>query len=159
MSLRPRYGSAGTVGPAPGFTWDEVRCTDGTLPESLIMRRRFARQARLLNKLRRAIAKRHGVTVDDVNILVNSFYRSPAYNASIGGASQSQHVEGRATDIRVIVRTRYGRRVQLRPAYVARLAARYVPAFQRGGIGVYTAANFTHLDHRPNGPARWNGPG
>jgi hypothetical protein len=30
-----------------------------------------------------------------------------------------------------------------------------IPAFHRGGIGTYKT--FTHVDHRPDGPARWNG--
>lgn len=154
MARRPRYGLYGTVGPARGFTWGEVRCTDGTLPRTLRMRRRFRRQARLLNRLRSRIARKYRIPATNVSIAVNSWYRSPSYNARIGGARYSEHVEGRATDVQVFVRLRNGRRVKLKPTYVGRLAARFVPSFQRGGIGTY--ATFTHLDHRGY-TARWSG--
>ncbi|HEX6956271.1 MAG TPA: D-Ala-D-Ala carboxypeptidase family metallohydrolase [Agromyces sp.] len=154
--LRPKYGVLGTVGPAPGFSWAEVRCTDGTLPTSLLMRRRFVVQARLLNVFRAKLAKRYGVPTSDVSIVVNSWYRSPAYNRRIGGASKSQHVEGRATDIRVYLKPRRAARVMLKPSFVAHLLARYVPQFAGGGIGWYDPAhgNFTHVDHRGY-RARW----
>jgi uncharacterized protein YcbK (DUF882 family) len=35
----------------------------------------------------------------DFPIKINSSYRSPAYNKSIGGASRSKHMEGIAVDI------------------------------------------------------------
>ena len=149
---KPRYGLFGSVGPARGFTWGEVRCTDGSLPLTLTMRRRYRRQARNLNRLRKAAAKQHGVRQPyaHVSISVNSWYRSPSFNESIGGAPFSQHVQGRATDINVRV---FGK--VLSPVEVAAIAGRAVPAFSRGGIGVYPG--FCHVDHRPNGPARWHG--
>jgi len=153
---KPRYGLYGTVGPARGFTWDEVRCTDGSLPLSLAMRRRYRKQARNLNKLRKAVAKQYGLTTPytQVSIVVNSWYRSPDFNASIGGAKFSQHVQGRATDLNIFVVHR-AKRIRLAPDTIAEIAGRSVPAFSKGGIGVYSG--FTHLDHRPNGPARWRG--
>lgn len=156
MKLRPSYGTYGRVGPAKGFTWGEVRCTDGTLPSGLAFRRRVVAQARNLNRLRLAIARRFRIDPwTNVSIAPNSWYRSPAYNASIGGASRSEHKTGRATDVQIVVRTRAGKRVRLAPKFVALLAARHVPEVNRGGIGTYTT--FTHLDNRPNGPARWRG--
>lgn len=151
--IRParKYGVAGTVGPAVRFTWAEVESHDGKMPPTVTHRRRTVVQARLLNKLRKHIAEHYSVSFGSVAIVVNSWYRSPAYNASIGGARFSQHVEARATDIVVYV----GRK-RLSPRKVAELAEA-VPEFRRGGIGWYDAehGNFTHLDHRPNGPARW----
>ena len=157
--IRPKYGVFGTVGPAIGFVWAEVRCTDGTLPSDLAFRRKAVAQARYLNQLRKGIARRFGVKFTDVTIACNSWFRSPAYNAKIRGARFSQHVyapNGTATDIRVWVRLRTGKRVQLHPRFVALLAAKYVPAFNNGGIGWYDAQHgyFTHLDHR-KGRARW----
>lgn len=150
---RPAYGIIGTVGPARGFTWDEVRCRDGSRL-TLAQKRAAVRQARLLNKLRVKIARRYRVRAFvDVSFVVNSWHRSPAYNASIGGASQSLHLTGKATDVQVIVRQR-GERVKLRPRFVGILAAHYVPEFNAGGIGVY--GTFTHLDHRGY-RARWTG--
>jgi uncharacterized protein YcbK (DUF882 family) len=154
---KPRYGLYGAVGPARGFTWNEVRCTDGTLDLSLTMRRRYRKQARNLNRLRKAVAKKYGLLqpYTQVSIIVNSWYRSPNFNASIGGAKFSQHVQGRATDLNIVVTTRSGKRVRLSPGEVAEIAGRSVPAFTLGGIGTYPG--FCHVDHRPNGPARWHG--
>lgn len=152
MKRKP-YGSYGTVGPAPGFTWHEVRCKDGTLPLSPMMRRRYVRQARYLNALRSQIAKAYKVPAGHVSISVTSWYRSPSYNQRIGGARWSQHVAGKATDIVVYVKRRQGDRVRVSPALVARIATK-VPAFKNGGIGVYPS--FTHVDHR-SGAARWSG--
>jgi len=146
------WGVKGILGPAARFTWAEVRCTDGTDP-AVSLRPRIVRQAQLLNSLRAVIAKEHGLrNAKEVKIKVNSWYRSPSYNRSIGGATLSQHVDARATDINVRVGSK-----ALTPLQVA-ASANKVPAFHRGGIGVYDAAhgNFTHLDHRPDGPARWS---
>lgn len=151
---KPKYGYRGTVGPARGFTWAEARSRDGVEP-TFRLRWRVVRQARLLNKLRYAIARKHRVhPYNDVAIRVTSWYRSPAHNAKVGGAQYSQHPQGRASDIQVFVTDQNNRVHFLKPRYVARLAEKYVRRFANGGIGVY--ATFTHLDHR-RGRARWNG--
>lgn len=77
-------------------------------------------------------------------IKINSGFRCPAYNASIGGASNSQHIQGRAADCVVDGMT---------PEEVAE-AAKRIAAFYSGGIGLYKG--FTHLDVRAMGPARWD---
>lgn len=157
--IQPRYGVYGRIGPAIGFTWDEVRCTDGTLPSDLAFRRKAVQQARRLNVLRKRIAARFRVPFTSVSIIVNSWFRSERYNASIHGAKFSRHVyapNGDATDIRIRVRLRTGKRVTLAPRFVALLAAAYVPGFNVGGIGWYDAAHgsFTHVDSRGY-RARW----
>jgi len=148
-----KYGAKGTVGPAPGFSWAEVRCTDGSMP-SFVGRRRAVYQARYLNSLRARVARGYGVKRSHVAIIVNSWYRSPSFNRRIGGARSSQHIQTRATDLVIVVRTKKGKVVRLAPRTTAAYAEK-VRAFNKGGIGVYP--NFTHLDHRPNGPARWSG--
>lgn len=75
-------------------------------------------------------------------VRINSGYRCPAYNEHIGGAKQSQHVRATAADIVVD---------GVDPAEVADFAE--ILGF--GGIGRYKT--FTHVDVRPNGPARWQG--
>lgn len=75
---------------------------------------------------------------------INSGYRCPAYNKRIGGATQSQHMLGKAADLS-------GRKST--PAQIA-AAAEYVGSFKNGGIGRY--ATFTHVDVRA-GAARWEG--
>lgn len=157
MAARPKYGINGTVGPARRFTWAEVEDGYGNLP-STEGKARVVRQARLLNRLRRVIATKYDVDPRAVGIVVNSWYRSPAYNRAIGGATLSQHIEARATDIVIVVKRKHGGTVRLSPAWVGKLATE-IRAFREGGIGVYSPAggNFTHVDHRPNGPARWTG--
>lgn len=144
------YGPKGSVGPAVRFVWSETESGDGEKVSGDI-KNNAVQQARYLNQLRKNIAKHYRVGFGDVSINVNSWYRSPNYNRKIGGAKFSQHMTGKATDITVAVN---GKR--LHPKTVAQLAES-VPAFRNGGIGWYNAAhgNFTHVDHRNNGPARW----
>jgi uncharacterized protein YcbK (DUF882 family) len=78
-------------------------------------------------------------------ITINSGYRSPEYNKKIGGASQSQHMKGRAGDIVIKGMT---------PAEVANTIEQLINAgkMQQGGLGRYP--NFTHYDVRGT-KARW----
>jgi len=75
------------------FTLQEMRCKDAdkTPYPAKWEHDRWARHLRLINAVRERWG--HGV-------LVLSGYRTRLYNASIGGAKFSQHVEGRATDLR-----------------------------------------------------------
>lgn len=73
-------------------------------------------------------------------INVSSGYRSPASNATVGGAKQSYHMRGMACDISH----------PSKPPSAFQGAAR---ALKRGGVGSYNT--FTHVD---TGPVRtWNG--
>ena len=78
-------------------------------------------------------------------IVVTSGYRCPNRNAEVAGENNSQHLLGIAADIVV-----EGYTPQEISAYAEEIAA-----FQNGGIGVYPSRGFTHLNVRPNGPARW----
>lgn len=71
--------------------------------------------------------------------------RCTARNLSIGGAPDSQHVVGNAADI-VMAR--------LAPHELYIMAAG-VPAFFKGGIGLYPESGFVHVDIRDTGMARW----
>ena len=73
-------------------------------------------------------------------ITINSGYRTPSYNKAIGGAKQSQHMEGTAVDIVVKDYT---------PEEVAHLGK--LLGFR--GIGLYNT--FCHLDVRHDG-AYWD---
>jgi hypothetical protein len=79
-------------------------------------------------------------------ININSGYRTPAYNAKIGGAKASQHMLGTAAD------TGYERGVKLEDA------AKYAQWLGAGGIGVYSVGdgNFVHVDTRTK-PSYWRG--
>lgn len=74
-------------------------------------------------------------------ILVNSCYRYPALNDDVDGAGQSQHVAGRAADIRS---------PGVEPLTLARLA---VEVFG-GDIGLGLGRNIIHVDVRGE-PASW----
>ncbi len=80
---------------------------------------------KLLEKIRVALGK---------PITVNSGYRTPSYNAKIGGAKNSYHMKGMAADIVV---------PGVSPKDVATLARK----MGAGGVGVYP--NFTHVDVGP----------
>lgn len=74
---------------------------------------------------------------------INSGYRTPTYNKSVGGASQSQHLYGTAADICI---------AGVEPKDVAAYAETLL--FNTGGIGIYNT--FVHVDVRKE-KARWNG--
>jgi uncharacterized protein YcbK (DUF882 family) len=71
-------------------------------------------------------------------IKINSGWRSPEYNRSVGGAGNSQHLYGKAADIVV---------VGMSPIDVYNFLHNWT-----GGLGKYTT--FTHVDIR-DGKARW----
>jgi len=79
-----------------------------------------------------------------VPIHVDSGYRCPAHNASVGGVSASQHTEGKAADIRIDG-------LNVHQMYVL---ACEIPAFNNGGIGLYDGG-FIHVDVRGT-RARWS---
>ena len=71
-------------------------------------------------------------------IYVLSGYRCAKRNKEIGGAELSYHLFGKAADIRI-------KGLTLNQMYSW---ARRVGAFDQGGIGVYPAENFIHVDVR-----------
>ena len=77
------------------FTLEELSCTSQRLPNDpcLITRQELAELCRvILDPLRRHLGK---------PITVTSGYRSQTVNAAVGGAPRSDHVKGRAADIKV----------------------------------------------------------
>ena len=78
-------------------------------------------------------------------IIINSGYRSPNYNARVGGAKRSQHLIGTACDIVVIGHT---------PQEVAFVIEELIRAgkMKQGGLKAYNS--FTHYDIR-GVRARW----
>lgn len=117
----------------PHFTKREAACKDGTqVPDHLL--RGARRHAFNLERLRHALG--------DKPIPVISWYRSPTYNAKVGGASMSKHMQAIATDHPVEwVRKHNG---------FDNTADRI---FKMGGIGLYPGGN-RHLDSR-GFRARW----
>lgn len=75
---------------------------------------------------------------------VNSWYRSPAHNRAVGGASNSTHTQGIAADV---VFKQDGKRVP------AKLICCLLQDFGIGGIA-YINAYTVHVDNRKNGTYR-----
>jgi len=74
------------------LTWEELACKDGTIyPPEWQMR------ALTLGFEFEAIRRLAG----NHQIQITSAYRTPAYNRAVGGAQLSQHIEGRALDLRI----------------------------------------------------------
>jgi len=78
---------------------------------------------------------------------INSGFRCPAYNARIGGASQSYHVQGMAADLGC---------PGVSPEELSETIEDMMEHGQipNGGLGRYDT--FTHIDIRPM-KARWSG--
>ena len=121
---------------APDFRVREFRCKDGSdeilVDEALVL---------LLQCIREHFGKA---------VTITSGYRTPAHNAKAGGTRFSQHLYGRAADIRV-----QGASVE----EVAACAERLLHGC--GGVGRYPAkagrvAGWVHVDTRAE-KARWRG--
>lgn len=81
-------------------------------------------------------------------VLVTSGYRSPEYNAKVGGAPKSKHIEGIAADIVV---------KDVSPEKVYQLLNKTFPNYY--GMGLYKRSNssgWVHIDVRQS-KARWVG--
>lgn len=109
---------------SPHFNRSEFDCHDGTPahPEPSLVA--------ALERLRHICGDRP--------LRILSGYRSPAYNAKVGGAPHSQHLYNRAADI---------------PSGYASVRQ----AEQAGFTGIGNAGAWAvHVDVRPGGPARWS---
>lgn len=130
------------VGPVePGmasehFSLAEFACHDGSRTPSEVIPniRELAQNLEVLRS-----------ELNGAAIHVNSGYRSPAYNRSIGGATDSQHMYGRAGDITV---------GGYSPREVYDTIERLINAgrMKQGGLGKYSS--FVHYDTRGSA-ARW----
>jgi len=76
---------------------------------------------------------------------VNSWYRCAAWNKQVGGATNSQHLWGKAIDFTL---------KDLSPATVQKMLKARWPNLIKG-LGSYRG--FTHIDRRDGEPALWRG--
>lgn len=121
---------------APDFKVRELRCRDGT--DTVMV-------DEVLTVVLQCIREHFGKPVT-----ITSGYRTAAHNAAVGGAKSSQHLLGRAADIRV-----QGVSVEDVAAYAESLMP------DRGGVGRYPVkagrvAGWVHVDTRAD-KARWRG--
>ena len=121
---------------APDFKVRELRCRDGSdtvmVDETLTV---------VLQCIREHFGK---------PVTITSGYRTAAHNAAVGGSKSSQHLLGRAADIRV-----QGVSVEDVAAYAESLMPDW------GGVGRYPvkagrATGWVHVDTRAE-KARWRG--
>ena len=77
------------------------------------------------------------------SVTITSAYRTPPRNKAVGGEEYSQHLYGRAADIKV---------AGIAPKSVVAYAEKLLVG--KGGIGTYST--FTHIDTRQS-KARWKG--
>lgn len=112
------------------FTVAEFACRDGTDPVFVA-----PKLVEILQQIRTHFGR---------PVRINSAYRTPAYNAKVGGAKYSQHCYGTAADITIS---------GVAPSTVAAYVETLMPAY--GGIGIYTKQGFTHVDVRTK-KARWH---
>ena len=80
------------------------------------------------------------------SIKINSGYRSPAHNKSVGGVANSQHVKGKASDI--VIKGLSSVEVYNTIEYLISIGK-----MKEGGLGLYNG--FVHYDIR-NKRARWD---
>lgn len=125
-------GTPGGAQPASAhFKASEFKCHDGTeVPAKFYAN--LQKLMALLEQIRTACGGRA--------VIINSGYRTAAYNKKVGGAPLSQHLLAKAADIRAEGMT---------AKQVYDIANRLNP---NGGVGKY--ATFTHVDVR-DGRARW----
>lgn len=117
----------GNVKLSKDFTVKEFACKNGA--DTILIDTQLVE---ILQKIRDHFGK---------SVTINSAYRTPSYNASIGSVRNSQHIKGAASDIIVN---------GVNPMEVAQYAEYLLP--NTGGIGLYKT--FTHIDVRST-RARW----
>lgn len=136
-------------GPSTHLTWTDLSCRDAArtpYPDTYLTDGRLSELAALFEEVRALLGGQP--------LIVLSAYRTPAHNTAIGGAPNSQHVEGRALDLRPPV----GMTPQQMADRVKQAKADGALA-SLGGLGIYRT--FCHLDTRTPPAGRslvvWNG--
>jgi uncharacterized protein YcbK (DUF882 family) len=113
------------------FTVEEFRCHSGEAYPVEWIDERLRPLGVVLEKLREELGGRP--------VKIVSGFRSPAHNAAVGGAKQSQHMAGRAADITVDG-------VAPAEVHATLLSLFHAGAIEIGGIGLYP--RWVHVDVR-----------
>lgn len=123
------YAKDGTKCLSKNFRVREFRCKDDTDPIFV-----DSDLVDILQKVRDHFGKA---------VTITSAFRTASHNKKVGGATYSQHLYGKAADIKVS---------GVSPSRVAAYVETLMP--NTGGIGRYST--FTHVDVRAT-KSRWNG--
>ena len=123
------YTKDGTKFLSSNFRVREFRCQDDTDPIFV-----DSDLVDILQKVRDHFGKA---------VTITSAFRTASHNKKVGGATYSQHLYGKAADIKVS---------GVAPSVVADYVETLIPS--TGGIGRYST--FTHVDVRKV-KSRWNG--
>ena len=130
----------------PHFKATEFFCHDGSPPPT----RARAGMVKLCKEFLEPMRAKFGGSC-----LILSGYRHTLYNASIGGARNSQHIYDDSYES-VAADTRYPKGT---PAawgtYAKTLRTKRTPK-GAGGVGIYPKSGFCHIDNRPY-QANWSG--
>lgn len=110
------------------FKVKEFACQDGSDPIFI-----DSELVSVLQKIRNHFGKA---------VTITSAYRTPGHNKNVGGTTYSQHLYGKAADIKI---------QGISPKDVAKYAETLL---DEGGIGIYNT--FTHIDVRST-KSRWQG--
>lgn len=114
--------------PNGSFTWGEATKNATRIPADVSIVNNIIALARQLQRARNQIGR---------PFKVNSWYRPPAVNEAVGGASRSYHLYGMAADLEV-------------SGYSGRRIANAVMPWWSGGVGIYShLPNVVHLDIGP----------
>jgi uncharacterized protein YcbK (DUF882 family) len=129
-------------GPSQHLSWKELACKDGTpYPDDFVRDGRCGKLAIMFENIRSLYGK---------PIIVLSAYRTKAHNKRVNGAPNSQHLHGRALDLKPpegITLDRFYKDIK-----------HFAQIFGIHGIGKYQT--FIHVDIRPiERIAYWNGIG
>ncbi|WOD38933.1 YcbK family protein [Nodosilinea sp. E11] len=116
--------------PGGNFTWGEATRDATRIPETQAIVNNIIGLARALQTARNRLNR---------PFVITSWYRPPAINAAVGGASQSQHLFGRAADIQV-------------QGLSGRQVANALMLSWPGGMGIYS--NIPNIIHLDTGPKR-----
>lgn len=120
-------------GPSAHLTWKELACKDGSPYPVEWRATRLPALVEVFERLR--------VLCGNTPLTVLSAYRTEAHNRRVGGARLSQHVQGRALDIRCPTH------MTLREFTLIAKSMRSEPGNRLRGLGVYP--DFLHVDVRP----------
>lgn len=128
--------------PSKNVTWNELACKDGTEYPKKWRGTRLTKLMHAFETIRAAFGNKP--------ITILSAYRTPEHNKKIRGARNSQHLEGRALDLRP------PSGISINEFYD--VIKKFSEDLEIGGLGKYKT--FVHIDTRVSPRlVTWNGTG